>query len=117
MRSSGPGLSGLAAPAVTADDRELLEQLHSHVERRHRELQSEFDEFARRRAAMSTRQRSRARETLLAQATGISNELARLNVARAVIGMLLVPFRHRRPAVPATVPTSASARRSVGSSA
>jgi hypothetical protein len=117
MRSSGPGLSGLAAPAVTPDDRELLEQLDSYVERRHREVQSQFDEFARRRAAMSTRQRGRARETLRAEATGISNELARLNVARAVIGMLRVPSRHQRQAVPATVPTPASARRPVGSSA
>jgi hypothetical protein len=109
-------MSGLSAPAVRPDDRELLEQLHSYVERRRREVQSQFDDFARRRAAMSTRQRSRARETLRGEATGISNEMARLNVARAVIG-LLVPSRHHSQAVPATVPMSAPVRRSVGSSA
>lgn len=117
MRSGGPGLSGRAAPAVTGDDRELLEQLRSYVERRRREVQSQFDEFARRRAAMSTRQRSRARETLRAEATGISNELARLNVARAVIGMLLVPSRHKRQAVRAILPRPAPGRRTVGSGA
>ena len=83
-------MSGLRTQEALVDG-ELLGQLLSYVERRRREAQRRFDQFARRRAAMSRDERGLAREALRAEAADIRGELGRLNLARSLIPMLLAP--------------------------
>jgi hypothetical protein len=67
----------------------------AYLERRGTETRRRFDDLARRRASMSSQERTLAHEALRSEAAGLGSELRRLKLAAAITRALLSdPLSH-----------------------